>query len=252
MKTLFKLAAVAAVALALPLSAVAEDDDGDEWHRYSSLSIAFPFVNQTFEGDDGDADCEFNSNGTGFDYSAHHVSSSGFTVLSRVGFAYINGDLDVDYGSWWDDEDERWYSEEGEIEDFKGFFTYFKLGFGYAFELLDRHLAIIPTAGVGFTMNVLYASYDYYEEDEYYSNYLGDWYEYYEEYSDDYFGANFTIDLFFNVMVSYMFTNHFGLSASFEVSMNALGFGAMSELDAYSIDLGTFSFMPAVGICLRF
>ena len=248
MKTVFKLAAVAAVALALPLSAVAEDDDGDEWHRYSSLSIAFPFVNQEFEGDDGDADCEFNSNGTGFDYSAHHVSSSGFTVLSRVGFAYINGDLTADYGSWWDGDE--YYDEEGEIEDFKGFFTYFKLGFGYAFELLDRHLAIIPTAGFGFTMNVLYASYDYYDEDEYY--YLGEWYEYYEEYSDDYFGANFTIDLFFNVMVSYMFTNHFGLSASFEVSMNALGFGAMSELDAYSIDLGTFSFMPAVGICLRF
>ena len=249
MKTLFKLAAVAAVALALPLSAVANDDWGmydyvEGWERYSSLSIGFPFVNHTFEGDDGDADCEFNSNGVVFDYSAHHVNNpSGFTVLTRVGFGYISGDLTADYGSWWDDEDEQWYSEEGEIEDINGFFTYFKLGFGYAFQLLDRHLAIIPTAGVGFTMDLLYCEYDYWEEDY--------WGNVYEE-TDYYFGVDFTIDLFFNVMAAFMFTENFGLSASFEVSMNALGFGAGTDLDTYSTDLGTFSFMPAVGICLRF
>ena len=253
MKHLFKLAVFVTAALCCLQAAVAKDGaQEEEWHRYSSLSIAFPFVNHTFEGDDGDADCEFNSNGTAFDYSAHHVTSSGFTVLSRLGFAYINGDMDVDYGKWWDDDDEQWYSSSDKIEDFKGFYTYFKLGFGYAFELLDKRLSIIPTAGIGFTMDILYASYDYYEEEEWYGEYLGDWYDYYEEYSDDYYGADFKIDVFFNVMAAFMFTKHFGLSASFEVSMNALGFGAMSELDVYPIDLGTFSFMPAVGICLRF
>ena len=249
MKTVFKLAAVAVVVLALPVMAVARDAGDDGWHRYSSFSLSFPFVNHEFECDD--ADCEFNSNGIGFDYSAHHVSPSGFTILSRYGFAYITGDLDVDYGTWWDDEDEQWDSDEGEIEDFKGFFTYFKLGVGYAFQLLDRHLAIIPTAGVGFTMDLLYCEYDTYEEDEYY--YYGSYYTDYYEYSDDYFGVDFTIDFFFNVMASFMFTNHFGLSASCEVSMNMLGFGASSELeDTYSTDFGKFSFMPAVGICLRF
>ena len=257
MKKLFKLAAVAAVGLCCLQAAVAQEyeaqeEKNEDWHRYSSLSIAFPFVNHEFEGDDGDADCEFNSNGYAFDYSAHHVSPSGFTVLSRCGFAYINGDLTADYGKYWDEDDERFYSEKDELEDIDGFYTYFKLGFGYAFELLDKHLVIIPTAGFGLTANFLYCEYDYWEEEEWYSSYLGGWYDYYEEYSDDYYGADFTIDLFFNVMVSYMFTNHFGLSASFEVSMNMWGFGAATDLDAYSIDLGTFSFMPAVGICLRF
>lgn len=230
-------AAVNTVSVSSSSASVAQETEDKPWIRYSSIGIGFPFINQEFEADD--ADMELEGNGFAFDYSAHHVEpESGFTVLTRIGFGYLSSDITADYGSYYDEDDEEWYDEEGELEDFSGFYTYFNLGFGKAFTLLDNHLAIIPTAGFGMKFDVLYA-----EVTEY---------EYYDEENVDYFGVDFKFDLFFNLMVAYMFSDNFGISASCDVSLNLIGFGGINELEAYAIDFGSFSFMPTVGVCFRF
>ena len=224
----------AALLLALAFAAVgAQEFDDDDWVRYSSLCVAFPIVNREVDIDGTDVD--FEGNCYAFDYSAHHVKGSGgFTVLARCGFGYLDGNFGI----------------EDYEEDFDGFSTYFKLGFGKAFELADRRVAIIPTGGVGIILDLLNVS-----RTEVWGGSSG-------EYEDetDFFAFDVTVDLFLNVMASFMFSENFGLTASCEISTSAFGIGYLNgngmtatngEFYSPNIFAGV-SFTPAVGICLRF
>ena len=223
------MSAALLLTLACAAAGAQEFDDDEGWVRYSSLCVAFPIVNREVDLDGIDVD--FEGNCYAFDYSAHHVKGSGgFTVLARCGFGYLDGNYGI-----------------GDYEEvFGGFSTYFKLGFGKAFELADRRVAIIPTGGVGIILDLLSVS-----RTEVWGSY---------EDETDFFAFDVTVDLFLNVMASFMFSENFGLTASCEVSTSAFGIGRLdgngdtaTSGEFYSPNIfGGVSFTPAVGICLRF
>ena len=252
------MSAALLLALACAAAGAQEFDDDEGWVRYSSLCVAFPFYSWDYDVDlDYDflnydiVPASFESNGYTFDYQAHHVSPTiGFAVLFRCGFGGWRGDYKASYGFL-----EGTYDEPEDVnltysyKDLKGFMTYFKVGLGKAFELLDDRLAIIPTAGVGLDLYALAKTEDAYEE-----------YDEGEKVSLHYAAFDGVIDIFLNVMASYMFTEHFGLTASCEMSFPVFGVGyyrtgdgTVTKDGATTLDgFSSVNFMPAVGICLRF
>lgn len=192
------------------------------WLRYHAFSFAVPISNRSFEADEGDADCDFNSTGFGFDYSTHTVhKKNNFTVLAGLGAAFGNGELTAEYE----------YSGNAELDDISVFTAYAKAGIGRAFSSLSSSLIFIPTFGTGLFFDCMNAEYK----------------------SKDFTGCDVSIDLFFNFFLAFMFTEHFGICAAFEISTDAWGAGYFEELENYTFDsFGAISFMPTLGICFRF
>lgn len=226
--------------------------DDDDWLRYTALSFAVPFTSWDYDvGTDYDAyiPTEFESTGYTFDYQTYHVSPNiGFATMIRCGFGGWKGSYVLTVTSNEDEEDDE-EIEECETDNVNGFMLYFKLGLGKAFELADRRLAIIPTVGVGldaYIMTNAEDAFEVYEEDE-------------KVASLSYSTYDFTLDVFLNVMAAVMFTEHIGLSVSFELSLPALGVDIyrVSDESDESNDVrmmdnfSAVNFMPAVGICFR-
>ena len=253
--------------------------DEDAWVRYTSLSFALPFTSYDYDTDAADGTTEelvpidFDSTTYTFDYQAHHISpKKGFTVLTRWGFGGWRGDYELSDGTIIvvePEEDEVVDEEEGEGEEeepeekvktFKltdntGFVVYFNLGFGRAFEFAEKRILILPTAGIGLNMYMLSKTEGSYpvevdEESEGDSD---------TQESFSYTAIDFSLNIFLNVTVAFMFNEKYGLSISCQMSRPAFGIGisrtstdskdtnSMVILDSF----GDINFMPAVGLCIH-
>ena len=196
------------------------------WSHYHSIALAIPFVNRSFDADGG-ADCDFDATTVGIDYSLFNVKNENkLAVLAKAGMAAGSGEIGAKYT----------HNSEITLDDVTALALYGRLGFGRAFSSSNSTLAFLPTCGVGVFYEHLSAEY----ESDVYSS------------SKDFTGYDVTLDVFINTFLAIMLTDNWGISFSFEISMNTWGAGAFTELGDYTLDAGTFSFMPAFGVCCRF
>ena len=189
-------------------------------------SIAVPVICRDFDGDGGDAECEFRAVAVGYDLSIFKINvPTNITLMMKLGAGIGGGTISADYGM----------GDKVEKSDNLDFITYGRIGAGFALTL--GNWLLIPTAGVGLSLEGLG---DFEDEDE-------------DEDSDEkeYVGYDATVDAFVNLTAILMFNNRIGLSFSFEVSTNLCGAGSFTELETYSINFGQLSFTPAIGICCR-
>ena len=201
------------------------------WSHYHSIALAIPFVNRSFDADDTDsgasAECSFEATTVGIDYSLFNVKNENkLAVLAKVGAAAGSGDMSAKFT----------HNDKITLDDVTALALYGRLGFGRAFSSSLGTLVFVPTAGVGVFFEHLSAEY----ESDVYSS------------SKDFTGYDVTLDVFVNTFLAIMLNDNWGISFSFEISMNTWGAGAFSELGDYTLDAGTFSFMPAFGLCCRF
>ena len=201
------------------------------WSHYHSIALAIPFVNRSFDADDTDsgasAECSFDATTVGIDYSLFNVKNENkLAVLAKVGAAAGSGDMSAKFT----------HNDKITLDDVTALALYGRLGFGRAFSSPFGTLVFVPTAGVGVFYEHLSAEY---ENDVYPS-------------SKDFTGYDVTLDVFVNTFLAIMLNDNWGISFSFEISMSTWGAGSFSELGGYTLDAGTFSFMPTFGVCCRF
>ena len=283
MKTLVHRIALAAAVLLVCVHASAKGVFADEndWVRYTSLSFALPLISWDYDTDaaDGSDDAliplSFDSTGYTFDYQAHHVSpNKGFVVLTNWGFGGWRGDFELSDGTIKEteevdgDEDEE-VEEEYEtftLADNMGFMVYFNLGFGKAFQLAKKRIAIIPTAGVGLSLYMMTKAEESYEqaatsviESTSEDATEDDTTEDSEELTYTYRAVDAVVNVFLNVTAAFMFSEKCGLSLSCKLSVPVFGVGVCTTSadgsdSATVYTLGSFggvNFTPAVGLCIR-
>ena len=214
-----------------------DDSKGVFDGRYKTLSFTVPVMNRKFGGDDGDAECNFEAVGMGYDYSSYRGISP-FVTLFRAGFATSGlfatsiydlnmggGTLTADYGS-----------NEAELEHVFDFMFYARIGFGYAFE--SARWSFIPAVGVGSTFDYRYARYEMYDARDDYSNF---------------YGSEITLDVFASLLWAFEAYAEWSLALGIEVSSPVCGAGKFTELGSYSVDgFSTLNFLPMVSFCRRF
>ena len=196
---------------------------------YLVFSACVPVVHRSFDGDGGDAECDFSGVGVGLEVAYYDINEdNGFTMLLRQGIAFGGSTLTADYGS-----------RDAELNDISTFMAYARFGIGKAF-FLDSPVRLIPTVGIGGSFNGGNGTID--------SVTLG--------------GQDITLDSFFCLTAltksrtyydKYMpnFKFEWGLSFSFEASVNILGAGGFDELGGYGINFGPVSFIPTIGIYFK-
>ena len=298
MKTLVHRIALAAALLLVCAHASAKGVFADEndWVRYTSLSFALPLTSWDYDTDaaDGSDDAliplSFDSTGYTFDYQAYHVSpNKGFVVLTNWGFGGYSGDFELSDGTLketaGDEGKEDEEDEEGEAsgedakEDYEtftldgktGFVVYFNFGFGKAFQLAKKRIAIIPTAGVGLSLYMMTRAEESYEQAataaldaaSTASDTEDDTEDEATEDSDDltytYRAIDAVVNVFLNVTALFMFSEKYGLSLSCRLSVPVFGVGVCTTSadgsDSTTVyTLGSFggvNFTPAVGLCIR-
>ena len=273
MKTLVHRITLFATLLLLCANADAKGVFADEndWTRYTSLSFALPITSWDYDTDaaDGETDTliplSFDSTGYTFDYQAHHVSpNKGFTVLTNWGLGGYSGDFELSDGTIKETNDEN---AEKEYETFTlgdntGFMVYFNLGFGKAFELAKKRIAILPTAGVGLNIYMLTKAegiYEVEEGSEDASSTDATDAESNTQASYTYRDFDAVLNVFFNLTVAFMFSEKYGISLSCQLSIPAFGVGLCTtstdsddSATVYMLDMfSSVNFMPAVGLCIR-
>ena len=202
----------------------ADWEPSGNWDRYKAQSLAFPLVRRGFDGNDGAAECEYRADfAMGYDVSTFHVNyPTHITLMTKYGIGIEWGTMSADYG--WGDEIEQ--------DDIWGPVIYAQYGAGLAINILG--IMIIPTAGVGMTLDALLAPDEEEEDDDSYT----------------FQGCNFTVDAFVNVFAALMFNKNLGLSFSFEMSKNLCGVGSFGELGGYGMnffDIASYTY--TIGIC---
>ena len=196
---------------------------GAVWDTYKTYSLAVPVVRRSFEGDGGDAECEFRAVTAGYDLSVFKVNArTHITGMMKFGIDTGAGTMSADYG----------FGDEVEQDGIIDFMTYGRVGAGLAITL--GGLVLIPAAGVGVTIEGLTTTEDADTTDE-----------------KTYKGCDATVDGFVNVTAMLMFSDSVGLSLSLELSANLCGAGSYTELETYGIDRDLVSFIPAIGVCYR-
>ena len=196
---------------------------GAGWDTYKTFSTAVPVVRRSFDGDGGDAECEFRAVTAGFDLQIFKVNATThITGMMKFGMDVGAGTMSADYGRG--DE-----VEQGGVLDFM---TYARAGAGLAITL--GGLVLIPTAGVGVSFEGLTATEDADTASE-----------------KEYKGYDATVDGFVNLTAMFMFGDSAGLALSLELSQNLCGAGSYTELETYSINRDLVSFIPAIGVCYR-
>ena len=293
MKTLVRRIALAAAVLLVCVHASAKGVFADEndWVRYTSLSFALPLISWDYDTDaaDGSDDAliplSFDSTGYTFDYQAHHVSpNKGFVVLTNWGFGGYSGDFELsdgtlketagDEGEEDEEDEEGEASGEDEKEEYEtftldgktGFVVYFNLGFGKAFQLAKKRIAIIPTAGVGLSLYMMTKAEESYEQEgtsviESTSEDAteDDTTEDSEELTYTYRAVDAVVNIFLNVTAAFMFSEKYGLSLSCKLSVPVFGVGVCTtsadgsdSASVYMLDsFDGVNFTPAVGLCIR-
>ena len=196
------------------------------WDKYKAQSLAFPLVGRGFDGDDGAAECEYRADfAMGYDVSTFHVNyPTHITFMTQYGISIeCWGTMSADYGG----------RDEIELDEILGPMIYARYGAGLAINILG--IMLIPTAGVGMTLDGLFAP-DEEEDDD----------------SKSFQGCNFTVDAFVNVFAALMFGQNVGLSFSFEMSKNLCGVGSFGELGGYGMNFfDLVSYTYTIGICSR-
>ena len=199
-------------------------------YSLSSLSFAIPIINRSFDADEtdsgGSAECEFNVVTFGVDYSIFAVNTNKLATLIKIGAAAGNGEISAKYKG----------NSEITLDEITTYALYGRLGFGRAFSSYYGTVVFVPTVGAGVFYEYLSAEY---ESDAYSS-------------SKDFTGYDLTIDIFINTFLAIMLSDRWGISFSFELSMNVWGMGSFTELGEYNTDFGSLSFIPTIGICRRF
>lgn len=201
------------------VSSPQKSSSGADWDTYKIVSLTIPVVRRSFDGDGGDADCEFHATMVGFDKSTFRVHyPSHITLMTKYGIAAgFGGTMSADYGR----------GDEVELEEIIDLTTYWRVGAGYAFYF--GATTFIPTAGVGVSLDYLGATDD--------------------TTAKHYSGYDATVDGFVNLTALVTLSDMWGLSLSCELSMNLCGAGSFTELETYGINFDLVSFMPAIGVC---
>lgn len=201
----------------------ADREPSGNWDTYQTYSLAVPVVRRSFDGDGGDADCEFRAVTVGYDRQAFHVNyPTHITLMTKYGFAFGAGTMSADYGR----------GEEMEQELIFDFMVYTRAGAGFAITL--GGVVLVPTAGVGVSFEGLRRTEHAGDDDE-----------------KTYKGCDVTVDGFVNLTAMLMFVDSAGLSLSLELSKNLCGAGSYTELETYGINFDLVSFIPSIGFCCR-
>ena len=205
---------------------------GQPWENYFSLSALIPIVSRDY-GDEG----SFGGAGGGMGFSLHKVNPENhFAMLIRMGLALVSGELSGDF------EDNYEQNQDASIGEVTSFYSYFRFGLGGAIEPSgDASFVLIPTAGVGVSYSTMSA--DVSVRQVYPTGVFEDSYEG--------TGGECTFDVFVDLTALFMFTGNFGLSASCEVAVNAVGIGDFDGV-SYNILPPSFTVTPAVSLCFRF
>lgn len=202
------------------------------WESYLSLSVPIPIISRDC-GDEGG----FGGAGGGVGFSLHKVNpETHFAMLIRMGIALTSGEFSGDF------EDNFAEGQNASIGDVSAVYSYFRFGLGGAIEPSGAGVfVLIPTAGLGASYSTTSA--DVSVQRVYPTGVFEDSYEGK--------GGEVTLDVFVDLTALVMFTDHFGLSASFEAALNVVGTGSFDDV-SYSVLPPSYTITPAVSLCFRF
>ena len=207
------------------------------WKAFPTFSVGVPLLARDFELDEdkGSAECEFDAVGLAFDISIHNVNlDNKFTVLVKLGFGALFGDMIVNYENYRTASKNTSYGydtyEDGEarLNEITDFTAYGKLGIGRAF---GSRVMFIPAIGAGITGDYMYAD----KTEKIYSGY------------------NVTLDAFLNVSLLIPTAQKWTFAVTLEASTNLCGTGYFTDLGKYTIEAQNSNrLMPTidVGLCV--